>query len=64
MVEPSLSLWDVAALQPIVTEAGGELSHLDGNAWSGTGSVLTTNGALHRQIVELLGQSPWRNPPR
>jgi histidinol-phosphatase len=63
MVEPSLSVWDVAALQPIVTEAGGTLTHMDGFEWSGRGTVLTSNGALHNDIVQILGQSPWRDPP-
>ena len=30
MVEPELSLWDVAALVPIVTEAGGTVTDLAG----------------------------------
>jgi histidinol-phosphatase len=53
MIEPSLSVWDVAALQPIVTEAGGRLTHLDGDEWSGKGSVLTSNGVLHDGIVQM-----------
>jgi histidinol-phosphatase len=53
MVEPELSIWDVAALQPIVAEAGGRLSHLNGEAWKDSGSCLTTNGALHDVVVAL-----------
>lgn len=53
MVEPELSMWDVAALEPIVTEAGGRLSHLDGSPWSGKGSCLTTCGTLHDDVVAL-----------
>ena len=53
MVEPELSLWDVAALEPIITEAGGRLSHLDGKPWRDGGSCLTTNGALHDEVVAL-----------
>ncbi|MGH2808802.1 MAG: inositol monophosphatase family protein [Actinomycetota bacterium] len=57
MVESELSTWDVAALDPIVTEAGGRLSHIDGSAWNEWGSTLTTNGALHDEVVELLSKT-------
>jgi len=53
MVEPELSLWDTAALEPIVTEAGGRLTHLDGSPWRDKGSCLTTNGKLHDDVVAL-----------
>lgn len=53
MVEPSVSLWDVAALEPIVAEAGGHLTHLDGHTWRDKGSALTTTGFLHDEIVSL-----------
>lgn len=53
MVDPETSLWDVAALEPIVTEAGGRMTHLDGSPWKDSGSCLTTNGALHDEVVAL-----------
>ena len=56
MVEPRLAIWDVAALEPIVREAGGRLSHLDGTPWRDAGSCLTTNEALHDQVVTILRQ--------
>jgi histidinol-phosphatase len=55
MVEPELSVWDVAALEPIVTEAGGTLTHLDGTPWTATGSAVTTNGVLHEDVLGLVG---------
>jgi histidinol-phosphatase len=54
MVEPSLHAWDVAALVPIVSEAGGKLSQLDGSSWA-EGGCITTNGALHDEVVGLVG---------
>lgn len=54
MVEPDLSVWDVAALQPIVAEAGGRLTDLAGAAWTDRGGCLTTNGALHDDVLALL----------
>lgn len=54
MIEPSLKTWDVAALQPIVSEAGGRLTQLDGSPWVDGGGCLTTNGALHEQLENLI----------
>ncbi|HEX2196975.1 MAG TPA: inositol monophosphatase family protein, partial [Actinomycetota bacterium] len=56
MVEPELSVWDVAALQPIVAEAGGKLTDLYGNPWSDGGPCITTNGPLHDEVLRLLRQ--------
>lgn len=57
MLEPALSVWDVAALEPIVTEAGGLLTDLDGNQWFDGAPCLTTNGALHEQVLGLYSGS-------
>ena len=54
MVEPELSLWDVAALIPIVTEAGGRFTDLDGNPGPGGGSAIATNGLLHDDLLSRL----------
>ena len=53
MIEPDLAVWDVAALQVIVEEAGGKTTHLKGERWVDRGSCLTTNGRLHEQVVAL-----------
>jgi histidinol-phosphatase len=55
MVEPELSLWDLAALVPIVTEAGGSFTDLAGRPGPGGGSAIATNGKLHDQIFTRLG---------
>ncbi len=54
MVEPELSLWDLAALVPIVTEAGGTFTDLNGRPGPGQGSAVATNGALHGDVLERL----------
>ena len=51
MVEPYLNVWDWAALVPVVTEAGGRLSQVDGSPLVHGGSILTTNGHLHDDAV-------------
>jgi histidinol-phosphatase len=55
MVEPELSLWDLAALVPIVTEAGGEFTDLTGRPGPGGGSAVATNGKLHTAVLERIG---------
>jgi histidinol-phosphatase len=53
--EPDLSLWDVAALIPIVMEAGGRFTAIDGQPSGGSGcSALATNGLLHSQVLTVL----------
>jgi len=57
--EPELSLWDLAAIVPIVTEAGGTFSDVDGTpAGRRTTSALATNGLLHRAVVDALRTGP------
>ncbi|MCI6583754.1 MAG: inositol monophosphatase family protein [Mobiluncus porci] len=53
--EPELNLWDMGALYPIVTEAGGHFTGLDGtDGVKGPGAVVT-NGRLHSQVLDLIG---------
>ncbi|HZN75300.1 MAG TPA: histidinol-phosphatase [Micromonosporaceae bacterium] len=59
MVEPELSLWDVAALVPIVSEAGGTFTDLAGRPGPAGGSAVATNGKLHDEILERLGRSGY-----
>ena len=54
MVEPELSLWDLAALVPIVTEAGGTFTDLAGQPGPAGGSAVATNGALHADVLDRL----------
>ena len=55
MVEPELSLWDVAALVPIVTEAGGTLTDLAGRPGPHGGGAVASNGHLHQELLGRLG---------
>ncbi len=54
--EPYLMPWDMAALVPVVTEAGGRLTGFDGSPALAHGSAISTNRALHTAVVELLAQ--------
>jgi histidinol-phosphatase len=54
MVEPELSLWDVAALIPIVTEAGGTITDLAGRPPADKTAAIATNGLLHETVLTAL----------
>lgn len=51
-VEPELNLWDFAALVPILLEAGGCITNLDGTDPSM--SAVSTNGYLHNSVIAVL----------
>ena len=55
--EAVVSLWDLAALQVIVTEAGGTFTDLSGKATPDGGNVLCTNGQLHDEVLGMLALS-------
>jgi len=48
--------YDLAALVPIVTEAGGRFTDVEGNDSAWNGSSLATNGALHDSVLTFLAQ--------
>src|SRR4051794_31603661 len=52
--EPEVTLWDLAALQPIVEEAGGRFTDLSGVDGADGGSVVCTNGRLHDDVLAAL----------
>ena len=52
--EPELSLWDVAALVPIVEEAGGVATGVDGGKSPASPSVVCSNGVLHDEVLRRL----------
>jgi histidinol-phosphatase len=51
-VEPSLSLWDMAALDVIVREAGGKFTDLNGKDGPHGGSAISSNGLLHSDFIK------------
>ncbi|WP_138442531.1 histidinol-phosphatase [Sinomonas susongensis] len=52
--EPELALYDMAALVPIVTEAGGRFTSLEGVEGPWGGNALATNGILHSEVLRRL----------
>ena len=55
MFEPVLEIWDVAALIPIVEEAGGRVTDRAGARRADGGNAVTTNGVLHADVLDIVG---------
>lgn len=53
-VEPVLALWDMAALDIIVREAGGSFTNLEGKPGSHGGNGVSSNGLLHAEFLKAL----------
>ncbi|WP_329136263.1 histidinol-phosphatase [Streptomyces sp. NBC_01476] len=53
--EPELSLWDMAANDVIVREAGGTFTSLDGVRGPFGGNAAASNGLLHEELLGYLG---------
>ncbi len=52
--EPELQIYDMAALVPIVEEAGGRFTSLTGAPGPFGGNAVATNGLLHDDVLRLL----------
>jgi histidinol-phosphatase len=53
-IDPIVSLWDIAALVPIIDEAGGRWSTVHGDADLNADSFVCTNGTLHDAVLAAL----------
>jgi histidinol-phosphatase len=53
-IEPSLALWDMAALDIVVREAGGSFTDIAGAHGPFGASAISTNGTLHNAVVNAL----------
>jgi histidinol-phosphatase len=51
MVDPMLSIWDAAAVQPIIEEAGGTFTDWQGNATLDAGEAIATNGLVLAEVL-------------
>jgi histidinol-phosphatase len=54
VAEFDVKQWDLAALIPIVEEAGGRFTSVNGEAGAAHGSALATNAVLHRAVLDVL----------
>jgi histidinol phosphatase-like enzyme (inositol monophosphatase family) len=53
MIDPLMNVWDAAALQPILTEAGGTLTDWQGNETIYAGEAIATNGKLLDEVLAI-----------
>jgi len=53
VIEPIVSIWDIASIPPIIHEAGGISTDIAGNDTVHTGSVLAATPGVHAQLLEM-----------
>jgi histidinol-phosphatase len=54
MIDPILNLWDAAAVEPIITEAGGKFTDWAGNTNIEAGEAVGSNGLVHDAVLKIL----------
>ena len=54
MIDPELNIWDAAAAQPIIEEAGGRFTDWQGNQRIDSGNAVGSNGLIHEAVIEMM----------
>jgi histidinol-phosphatase len=54
MLDPLLNIWDCAAIQPILEEAGGTFTDWNGTPTHTGGNGFSTNGHLFRPVMDII----------
>ncbi len=54
MVEPEMSVWDNAALLPIIKEAGGIFTDFSGKPTAHARNAISSNGLVHKDLLKLV----------
>ncbi|MGI9471745.1 MAG: histidinol-phosphatase [Rubripirellula sp.] len=57
MIDPECNAWDVAAILPVVVEAGGKFTDWAGKSTTRGGDGVGTNGQLHAEVLAMLQPS-------
>lgn len=57
MIDPVVNLWDIAPVLPILEEAGGRFTALNGERTLQGGNGVGTNGHLHDAVLDILKTS-------
>lgn len=55
-LEAEVSRWDLAAVKVVVEAAGGRLTALDGSDTDAGGTALSSNGHLHRVVLDIISR--------
>jgi len=56
MIDPILNVWDAAAVQPIIEEAGGRFSDWSGEGRIDSGDAIGSNGLFHDDVLALVAR--------
>jgi histidinol phosphatase-like enzyme (inositol monophosphatase family) len=56
MVDAKMNVWDCAALQPIIEEAGGKFTDWRGEATIYGGDAVASNGLVHHEALKLMSE--------
>lgn len=63
MIDPIMSIWDAAALQPILLEAGGTFTDWKGEPTIYNSEGVATNGHVLDEVIEITRQAaPYQEP--
>lgn len=54
MIDPRMSIWDMMALIPVITGAGGIITDYEGNDPVKGNSIIAATNELHKQVLEIL----------
>ena len=58
MADPIMNVWDAAAVQPIIDEAGGVFTDWQGQPTIHSGEAIATNGHIHDEVLAITRQYP------
>ena len=56
MIDPIMEIWDAAAIQPIIEEAGGTFTDWQGNSTFANGEGIGTNGVVAEEVLSITRQ--------
>jgi histidinol phosphatase-like enzyme (inositol monophosphatase family) len=56
MIDPKMNVWDCAALQPVMEEAGGTFTDWQGNRTIHAGEAIATNGKVLEEVLAITRQ--------
>lgn len=54
MVDPEVNAWDIAAIRPVIEQAGGKFTDWSGTPTSRGPDAVGTNGKLHKVVLAML----------
>jgi histidinol phosphatase-like enzyme (inositol monophosphatase family) len=60
MIDPAMQLWDAAAVQPVLEEAGGTFTNWQGEPTIFSGEGVATNGLVYDEVVAITRRAPRR----